>query len=452
MDRGIKLRLTLLLLGLALFGGLIVAVTLNSQRQASELRARLSQLDLESFGIADHFRESLREVNDKMRAYRLTREPPLWEDFLKMSKELDKWIDDQAPKLKTFRERQILKQIDTAYDVYTQLALKLHECIQAFPDPSTSRAEATVFFDQSRRLSDLGQALFRAHYDSRNELLARANRTLSQLRLSVLWLLALLFLCGLALGLGVYRHLIAPLRVRLVENQAVLERNEKLASLGMLAAGVAHEIRNPLTAMKAAVYIQQRSFQPGTREYVDGQVVEREILRLERIVTNFLHFARPAEPELKITSAQAPLQEVEELLGPELAKADIQLIREDSSSGQVKVDTAQIKQVLINLIQNAADSIGCHGTIALRVRHDRKHLTNGEIDVVILEVADSGKGISPEVEKRLFDPFFTTKENGTGLGLSIAAQIIKKHGGALQYQTQLNRGTTFGIVLPELAA
>ena len=71
--------------------------------------------------------------------------------------------------------------------------------------------------------------------------------------------------------------------------------------------------------------------------------------------------------------------------------------------------------------------------------------------VVILEVADTGKGISPDVEKRLFDPFFTTKENGTGLGLSIAARIVQKHGGELQYQTQVNRGTTFGIVLPQLA-
>jgi signal transduction histidine kinase len=78
-------------------------------------------------------------------------------------------------------------------------------------------------------------------------------------------------------------------------------------------------------------------------------------------------------------------------------------------------------------------------------------LSNGETDVVILEVADTGRGIAPEVEKRLFDPFFTTKPEGTGLGLSIAACIIQKHGGALQYQTQVNRGTTFGIILPRAA-
>jgi signal transduction histidine kinase len=105
--------------------------------------------------------------------------------------------------------------------------------------------------------------------------------------------------------------------------------------------------------------------------------------------------------------------------------------------------------VLTNLVQNAADSIGENGTVKLRARQHRQRLANAETNVVILEVADTGKGISPEIEKRLFDPFFTTKDTGTGLGLSIASSIVQKHGGVLQYQTQVHRGTTFGIVLPE---
>ena len=84
----------------------------------------------------------------------------------------------------------------------------------------------------------------------------------------------------------------------------------------------------------------------------------------------------------------------------------------------------------------------------MRARLDNKRLTDRVAEVIILEVADTGKGIPPEVEKRLFDPFFTTKDAGTGLGLSIAARIVEKHGGALQYQTRPNHGTTFGIVLP----
>jgi signal transduction histidine kinase len=104
--------------------------------------------------------------------------------------------------------------------------------------------------------------------------------------------------------------------------------------------------------------------------------------------------------------------------------------------------------LMVSLIQNAADSIGRNGAITPRVRVETKRLSDRTTEVVILEVADTGEGIPPEVEKRLFDPFFTTKESGTGLGVAIAARIIEKHGGALQYQTQMNRGTVFGIVLP----
>ena len=107
-----------------------------------------------------------------------------------------------------------------------------------------------------------------------------------------------------------------------------------------------------------------------------------------------------------------------------------------------------MQQVLINLIQNAAESIGHNGVITLRVTNGTKHLADRVLEAVVLEVADTGKGITPEVEKRLFDPFFTTKDTGTGLGLSIAARIVEKHGGVLQYTTQVNRGTIFGVVLP----
>jgi signal transduction histidine kinase len=105
--------------------------------------------------------------------------------------------------------------------------------------------------------------------------------------------------------------------------------------------------------------------------------------------------------------------------------------------------------VLINLVQNSADSIGRNGTITLRARPEHRRLGDTEREVVILEVTDTGKGIPPAVQKRLFDPFFTTKEKGTGLGLSIASRIVEMNGGVLQFQTQQNRGSTFGIVLPQ---
>ena len=161
-----------------------------------------------------------------------------------------------------------------------------------------------------------------------------------------------------------------------------------------------------------------------------------------------LLLARPSEPHLATVAADEPLRQVQALLKPQFEKANIRLAIQDSVSSPIKIDPQQIQQVLINLIQNAADSIGHDGEVTLRARVDSKRLADRVSEVVILEVADTGKGIPPDVEKRLFDPFFTTKDAGTGLGLAIAARIVEKHGGALQYQTQPNRGTTFGIVLP----
>ena len=183
-----------------------------------------------------------------------------------------------------------------------------------------------------------------------------------------------------------------------------------------------------------------------------NELVQREITRLERIVSDFLRFARPGDPELATIPADQLLQEVQRFFAPELGKAAIRLVLDAPTAWRIRVDAAQLKQVLINLVQNAVDSIGRDGTITLRARHERRALAGAEQDVVILEVADTGKGIPPEVGRRLFDPFFTTKDHGTGLGLSIAARIVEKHRGELQYQTQVNRGTTFGIVLPQAAA
>jgi signal transduction histidine kinase len=436
MKFGIRFRLVALALIVALMGALILLATLNSQRQAAELRDRLSQVDFESFRIADQFRDSLRELNNTMQRYGTEHDPAVWNEFLEASHKLDVWIDEQKPKLITQHERDALQQIDVAYDDYMRVARDLQAKLQSLGQAGATLADFNPLRAASQHLFDLGQTLGKAHYDSRRQLLAHANQTLKQLRWLVLGSLGLLFVFGVALAGMVYRDMIAPLRVKLVESQSLVERHEKLASLGLLAAGVAHEIRNPLTAIKGALFIQQKNFQPGSP-------------RLERIVNDFLHFARPTEPQFVTIPADLVLLETQHFLATQLARANIRLVLESSAPMRIRVDPAQIQQVLINLVQNAADSIAHDGTITLRARRDRKPLANGETDVVILEVTDTGKGIPPEIEKRLFDPFFTTKNTGTGLGLSIAAGIVQNHGGALQYQTHVHHGTTFGIVLPQ---
>jgi signal transduction histidine kinase len=446
---GLKLRLAALVVFVALTGALIALATLNSRSQAAELRARLSRVDFESFEIADQFRDSLRELNNIMLRYEIGGNASDWRDFRAASPRLSAWIADQAPRLQSQREKAIVLRIEYSYAAYLKVAGDLEARISSSGRAGATLADTAPLRLRSQALVDLGRALAKAHYESRNLMLEHANETLTKLRLLTLGSLCLLFVFGLALAVMVYREMIAPLRVELVESQALAARQEKLASLGALGAGVAHEIRNPLTAIKTALFIQQKSLSPGSKAHSDGKVVEREIIRLERIVDDFLKFARPTEPELASMPADLPLREVELLFSPELAKANIQVTLEPPFEAlRIKADAGQIKQALINLVKNAVESIGRDGAIILRARHDRRRLARGETDVVVLEVSDSGKGIPPEVEKRIFDPFFTTKDHGTGLGLSIAARIAQNNGGALQYHTRVNHGTTFGLVLP----
>ena len=445
-----RVRLRLLALGLAagLVGALIVLVTLDSQKRVEEVRTRLGQVDLESFQIADRFKDTLRYANDRMRRYASTNDPAAWTEFLQARDELKVWIGAQRPKPTSDREVEILKRMRSVCETFGLKARDLHAQMEASHQAGASLAEYSGFLEQSRRLWDLGQDFARAHFESRNQVLARATQTLRRLRFLVLGLVALLFAFAAALAGLSYRDLIAPLRIKLVQSQAEAERNEKLAALGVLAAGVAHEIRNPLTAIKTTLFAQQQKLPPDSPALGQGQALEREVSRLERIVNEFLQFARPPEPQPATIRASLPLAEVKALLGPELAKTRIRLESEELAPMQIYADPAQLQQALINLVQNAADSIGSDGRIVLRARPDRKRIAEKETAVAVLEVADTGKGIPPEVEKRLFDPFFTTKAGGTGLGLSIAARVVQMNGGVLQYQTQVNRGSTFGIVFP----
>src|SRR2546427_12124948 len=136
-------------------------------------------------------------------------------------------------------------------------------------------------------------------------------------------------------------------------------------------------------------------------------------------------------------------------MSPNLERRGVQLVVESNTELHIRADSAHLKQVLINLVRNGAEAIDGAGTVTLRSRAARAPVAGGETDAVILEVSDTGKGIPPEVQKRLFDPFFSTKEKGTGLGLAIAARIVEKHGGALEFQTQVGHGTVFGIVLEQ---
>jgi len=448
MNFGIRFRLTALGLAVGLMGALIALITLNSHRQVSELQSRLNNMGSESSGIMDQFEESLGKLNSAMLRYGTDHDPNVWQNSLNASHDLEVWISEQSSVLRTPDEKDLLRQIHAAYGSYLQAIWDFHDKMEFLDGRSASLADFTPVRERSQRLFGLGQSLARTHYQSHNQLLQHANRSLEHLYFSVLISLGLLFVFGAAMAVGVYRYLIAPLRVRLVHTQNFAELHEKLASIGLLAADAAHEVRNPLTSIKIGMAFQKNKLQSGSSERAEAEVVEREIVRLEHILDDFLALTRPSSPRLATLKLETFLQELRDFFMPQLAGVNIRLVTEILAPMQVRADAAQIKQAVISLVQNAVNSIGRNGCITLRARPDRKLLAGHETDVAVLEVADTGIGIPPEVEKQLFQPFFTTKKDGTGLGVSIAAQIVQRHGGELQYQTQMNHGTVFGIVLP----
>ena len=409
-----------------------------SWREIRDLRSAFTTAQLQSFRLADHLQARLRNLGLHLRRYEDGRRAEDWRSFEDESRHLDAWLQEQQAALSTPGEKAILSEINTVYDEYLTAAREV--AVGKSPSSKVETAE--------ERLVSLGLTLAEAHEDAVERFVASIQQSLTLLQgITFAALLALVLLVVWTAGV-VYHRMIGPLRVKLIESQQLVERHEKLASLGVLAAGVAHEIRNPLTAIKARLFTQQKALAPGSRGRADAEFIGREIDRLEKIVSDFLRFARPVEPKRVPLSLAELLHEVSQLMAPQLRQLSIEITVERIIEGKIFGDPEQLKQVLINLVQNAADALKAGGTIKLRAIQRRMLLVDQMRETVIIEVEDNGPGIPLEVQKRLFDPFFTTKQSGTGLGLSIAARIVEKHAGALRVETAVNRGTIFGIVLP----
>ncbi len=449
MTRLIKLRI-------ALFAAAVAGLTLvtgwvaqTSWKRVETLQEKLTREQFESYKTADLFRFSLQTVNNDLYLYLIHQDTNDLARFLSGRKKLDEWIDAQT-NLTRPAESNLLSQINVAFDDYFAAATNLEARVAAVNSPRSALGALGQVTGQTTNLLHLADKLLAAHHQAMGRLLEDSRRSLTSLRATMFGASLGLLVLGALLAGMVYRDMIAPLQRKLVESRAIIERQEKLASLGVLAAGVAHEIRNPLTSIKARLYTQQKALRPGSPEHEDAVTMGNEISRLERIVRDVLQFARPDEPQLAVVAAAVPLGEIRNQMAPQLDKHRIKLALEPVAPMRIRIDPAQMKQVLINLIQNAAESMDAGGVVTLRARRATERLGGVPTPAVVLEVQDTGKGIAPDIRERLFDPFFTTKETGTGLGLSIAARIVEKHGGILGFQTQVNHGTTFGIVLPEV--
>jgi len=226
------------------------------------------------------------------------------------------------------------------------------------------------------------------------------------------------------------------------KTEAQLIRSEKLAALGQLAAGIAHEIRNPLTSINILIHSMTENLPPEHSRWEDLKVIEEEISRINEIVDQFLRFAKPSPPLLEKVEVSPLFEETLQLLRPQIERQKISVQKDLRSLPPVTADREQMKQVILNLLLNAIQAMPKGG------RLDLSGQVSADDQWVQLSILDSGIGIPPEDIEKLFDPFFSTKEGGLGLGLSIAHRIVDQHHGKIEIESRPEQGTVFRLWLP----
>jgi len=227
--------------------------------------------------------------------------------------------------------------------------------------------------------------------------------------------------------------------------QSHLIQQEKLASLGKLAAGIAHEINNPLGGILIYSHLLLEETDKSSPKHDNLKKIVKETTRCKDIVKSLLQFARPRDPEMTLTDVNEILENSLSIMERQALFQNIKLIKKYSNDlPKIVADSAQLQQVFMNIILNGAEAMDGNGkfTIKTSLGRDKKNIH--------VELADTGHGIKEEDKKRLFEPFFTTKEvgKGTGLGLAISYSIIQKHEGTIKVKSQLGKGSTFTVIIP----
>jgi signal transduction histidine kinase len=226
--------------------------------------------------------------------------------------------------------------------------------------------------------------------------------------------------------------------------QMLMRRTDRMASLGSLTAGLAHEIRNPLVTIKTFLDLLPERYKDQEFRGDFLKLTASEVDRINTLVTELLSFARPSKPKFEKANVNQVIKEVIRLITLKASKSDIVIDTSRLETHLAMFDAEQMKQVFLNILLNAIDAISTHGKISVVSRRIQK---NG-VEYVQVEISDTGKGIPQNIVEQIFDPFFTTKEKGIGLGLSISHQIVQEHNGIIEVESQPKKGTTFFVNIP----
>ena len=219
-----------------------------------------------------------------------------------------------------------------------------------------------------------------------------------------------------------------------------IQKMDRLNLIGQMAAGVAHEIRNPLTVVKG--YLQFLQNKVPEKLIGQFQIALAELGHVEELITDFLSLSRNRTTEKRVANLNKIIKDVLPLVNSEAIKRDMSIeLNLDEELPDQLLDEKGIRQIILNLSRNAFDAMGKHGALSIQtVESDEAH---------ILVVTDTGDGIPEDTQGKIFDPFFTTRENGTGLGLAICESFVKDHGGKIEVSSEIGQGTSFTISLPK---
>ncbi len=407
-------------------------------------------------------------------------------------KEFQTWLKEAKATARTAKENNILQSVSRLseeYEVKRQQALTLHSEGKA-KQAQTLLLKANQVFDE---IYEQCEVFVAANEHTMRAAVEKAERTNSILRATMYGLGIGGILLGGMLGWMISRSIVNPiyelvLKIRgaaageivervgitggteieeldrhvhvlierinaamadLEKNRKLLARAEKLAALGKVAASVAHEIRNPLTAIKMLIYSMYEDLVKDHEKRKDLAVILKEIDRLERFVQNFLQFARPPDPVLAAININETVHETLTLLAPRLQQNGIN-VREiyHSKPHPIIADADQLKQVVMNLILNAVESMPEGGRLTAETLWIQPATENEGKAWVQIRLSDTGSGIPHELLDSIFDPFVSGRKNGVGLGLSVAYQIVNRHEGWMEATNNPEGGAIFTVSLP----
>lgn len=486
----IATKVVVCVVGVLVLAVLSSTVGLLSTWHTWELLNRTFQGSLTAIVAAEELDIAVLEQRGFVSAYLLDNANPLWLDRLQARKSnFDQWLATAQAISQTAQERQILVELEAVYREYDA---KRDRVVQLFDQGERRAAERLLLDDVHvlyERAYDLCEQFILANRQTVDDALVGVHRQVRWVITAVVCSVLLTIGLGMALLWVFFRGVVQPVRTLVAEAQemsgdgptegrglptdelravgiylrhlmtdvadarSTLERSrrelkaaEQLAAVGKLAASVAHEIRNPLTAMKMWLYSIQKEVDGDEALNRKFEIVSSEIKRLEKVVREFLEFSRPQEPRLGAESLGALVDQTVELMQPRLAGPGVRIVQGPKRDlPLIWADRELLKQVLLNLLANSVDAVGEGGEI--QVTSTCESTAGGSF--VVVRIRDTGSGMSEEVRHRIFEPFFTTKRSdGTGLGLAISARIMAQHRGRLTLESTGPGGTTFAIHIP----